>query len=385
VRALILLALVLAACSPAAEEPEIDTTLAPTTTSTITSTTSTLPPPEPIRPVWYLVSVTASLPDGLSTGLTAIPGVAAVSTARVGTLDMVESRDGNGDIVDEATASFRIPLEAQAFDPVDHSAYVPVAVARVLSTLDSGEVVLSQTSANLRGLRPDSEIELVDGTSLTVTAVVDDEWVGLAEVVVSHLDAVALGVTNERYAVVQFDGHRSDLEKAVGTLTESAVRIRSRDEVDVFRHADAVASQLSVKVQYGEFAYRPTGAGSIEIDPAWVDANIVREDLPLLGSIVCHAKFVDLLEQVVDRLVALGQTDAIDASFFKGCWNPRFIRERRDLSHHAWGAAADINFGNFDLATDPRLLAAMTAAGIRSGHTWTNPDPGHFEWFPQHS
>lgn len=220
---------------------------------------------------------------------------------------------------------------------------------------------------------------------MSVTAVVDDEWVGLAEVVVSDQDAEVLGVTNERYAVVQFDGPRSDFEQAVGALTESAVRIRSRDEVDVFRHADAVASQLSVKVRYGEFAYRPSGGGSIEIDPAWVDANIVREELPLLGSIVCHAKFMDLLEQVVDRLVALGQTDAIDASLFKGCWNPRFIRERRDLSHHAWGAAADINFGDFDLATDPRLLAAMTAAGIRSGHTWTNPGPGHFEWFPQHS
>jgi hypothetical protein len=298
---------------------------------------------------------------------------------------MVESRDAKGGIVDETTASFRIPLEAQAFNPADHSAYVPVAVARVLSTLDTGEVVLSQTSANLRDLGPNSEIGLVDGTSLRVTAVVDDEWVGLAEVVVSHQDAEDLGVTNERYAVVQFDGPRSDFEKAVGALTESAVRIRSRDEVDVFRHADAVASQLSVKDQYGEFAYRPNGGGSIEIDPAWVDANIVREELPLLGSVVCHAKFVDLLAQVVDRLIALGHADAIDASSYRGCWNPRFIRQRRDISHHAWGAAADINFGNFDLATDPRLLAAMTAAGIRSGHTWTNPDPGHFEWFPQHS
>jgi hypothetical protein len=78
--------------------------------------------------------------------------------------------------------------------------------------------------------------------------------------------------------------------------------------------------------------------------------------------------------------------DVIDRGAYKGCWNPRFIRNRTDLSHHAWGVATDINFGN-DLAgpgspTDPRLIEAMAALDILSGHAWTDPGPGHFEWFP---
>ena len=81
-----------------------------------------------------------------------------------------------------------------------------------------------------------------------------------------------------------------------------------------------------------------------------------------------------------------GHDDVIDPSAFKGCWNPRFIRQRTDLSHHAWGAAADINFGNSlegpGSPADPRLLEAMAALDILSGHAWTDPDPGHFEWFP---
>ena len=60
------------------------------------------------------------------------------------------------------------------------------------------------------------------------------------------------------------------------------------------------------------------------------------------------------------------------------------ITGRRDLSRHAWGIAADINFGN-DLdgpgsPVAPLLLSAMEFHGITSGHDWTTPGPGHFEW-----
>jgi hypothetical protein len=296
---------------------------------------------------------------------------------------MVRSRNSEGALVDEAPDGFLIPLEAQSFSTAKHSVYVPVSVGRLLLGLRTGEVLLSRTSAALRQLDLGSEIDLVDGTVLVVSGIVADEWVGAAEVVVAEGDAEALAVTNERYSVVRFDGHRQDLIQDVSSLTETAVRIRSRDEVDMFRHADAVASQLSVKVRYGEFAYRPSGGGEIEIDPAWVNENIVNEHIPLLGTFRCHKVFVAMLGDVMTTLEATDQHDAINASAFRGCWNPRFIRDRRDLSHHAWGAAADINFGDPDAATDPRLLAAMTAAGIRSGHTWSNPDPGHFEWFPE--
>ena len=93
-----------------------------------------------------------------------------------------------------------------------------------------------------------------------------------------------------------------------------------------------------------------------------------------------------MLSEVMSTLEGAGHLDVIDRAAYKGCWNPRFIRNRTDLSHHAWGVASDINFGN-DLAgpgspTDPRLIEAMAALDILSGHAWTDPDPGHFEWFP---
>ncbi|MGI9585383.1 MAG: hypothetical protein ACR2N7_07305 [Acidimicrobiia bacterium] len=384
-RALLLISLLLGSCTAAVESAEIveevqaPTTTALPTTTTIAPTTSS-PATDPAA--WYLVSVTGSLPDGFSDDLSSIEGILSVSTVRVGTINMLASRDPAGKPVDTAPEGFFVPLEAQSFRTVEHRAYVPVSVGRELMDLAHGEVLLSRTSAELRRLDPGSEIDIEDGRVLVVRDVVDDEWVGEAEIVVSERDAEALAVTNERYSVVRFRGSQAELAEGVATLTESNVRVRSRDEVDVFRHADAVPSQLKIKVRYGEFSYRPIDEATIEIDPAWVETNIVREAIPLLGTFRCHAVFLENLREAMTQLEAMGQGDAIDASSFRGCWNPRFIRNRSDLSHHAWGAAADINFGEDDLATDPRLLAAMTAASIRSGHTWSDPGPGHFEWFP---
>ena len=77
---------------------------------------------------------------------------------------------------------------------------------------------------------------------------------------------------------------------------------------------------------------------------------------------------------------------AIDPDAFFGCWNPRRIANTTRLSRHAFGAAADINFGNSldggpGSPVNDELLRRMAMAGITSGHDWSLPDPGHFEWF----
>ncbi len=396
-RTLILISLLLAACSPVTDATTTSTAVTETTSSTAT-TTATQPTAEPTAPQsipsttlpdprsWYLVSVTASLPDGLSDRLETIDGVDAVSTASVGTLNLLGAVDADGSVVDDAPTGFTIPLEAQSYDPPGRSGLVPLDVEQMLAGLEPGQAILSTTSAKIRNLGVGGELTLDDATTLVVIGVVADEWVGDAEVVVSTEDAQALGVTNERYSVVRFAGSRTDLERDANALVDASVRVRSRDEVDVFRHADAVASQLAVKARYGEFAYRPRRGDAIEIDPAWVDANILHEHIPLLGGITCHKDFVTMLRDVMTTLEAAGHANVIDVGAYKGCWNPRFIRSRTDLSHHAWGIAADINFGN-DLdgagsPADSTLVEAMSASNILSGHLWTDPGPGHFEWFP---
>jgi hypothetical protein len=361
----------------------------PTTTTPIAVPGTSVPTPTTTQPdprIWYLISVTATLPEGLSDGLGTIDGVDVVSTASVGTLNLVTSTDAEGVPVDAAPIGFTFPLEAQTFDPPGRSGFIPLDVEQLLTDLGQGEAILSTSSARLRKVGVGGMLRLEGGEELAVVAVIADEWVGDAEVVVSADDAEDLGVTNERYSVVRFNGSRTDLERNANALVDASVRVRAEDEVDVFRHADAVASQLAVKLRYGEFAYRPLRGDAIEIDPVWVEANILYEHIPLLGGITCHKDFVAMLLEAMTALEAAGHVDVIDPAAYKGCWNPRFIRQRTDLSHHAWGAAADINFGN-DLdgpgsPTDPGLLEAMAAIDVQSGHAWTDPDPGHFEWFP---
>ena len=367
---------------PADAEPFLP--LSPvTTTLGESSTTSTT---TPAADGWFVVSITAELWEGFASDLQSIDGVDHVSVVGVENIEMVETKDAAGAVVDRAPADFYIPLETHVIDAAAHAEYVPESVATLLLGLAPHQALLSESSAALRGLGRGSELLLADGSTITVAGVVADEWVGAAEVVVSTEGGAALGVERERYALVRFDGSRRELELALGEPAQGPVRVRRRDQVDVFRHADAVASQIAIKIMFGEFALRPTQGDFIEIDPAWLEANIVTVEFPLLGNDKCHRRFVAILTDVMRQLERAGQADAIDSSAYLGCWNSRFIRGRRDLSRHAWGAAADINFGNepdggSGSPTHPGLLAAMVERDVLSGHLWTDPGPGHFEWF----
>ena len=378
-------ALVLAACTAAADTSSDSLVPLLTTTTSVeapTTTSGASPPAEG----WYVVSITAELPEDFGAGLSSLEGVDQVSVVRVENIELVESRTAAGEAVDRAPEGFYVPLETHVIDAAAHGEYVPAPVADLLAGLGPGQAVLSGSSAAFRQVGDGAELVLKDGSTLTVAGVVADEWVGAGEVVVSPEGGAALAIERERYALVHFDGSRPELEAAVGELTDEPVRVRGRDEVDVFRHADAVASQIVIKEMFGEFAIKPTQGDFIEIDPEWLEANIVEVEMPLLGSDKCHRKFVAILTDVMNELERTGQADAIDPPSYLGCWNSRFIRGRKDLSRHAWGAAADINFGNETdggpgSPTNPALLEAMLARDVLSGHAWSDPDPGHFEWF----
>ena len=374
----------LVGCTDEAPPPSSIADQIPATTSTtLADTTTTTEDPDV---GWFVVSVTNALPDSLIAGLASLEGVDAGSVVLVENLPLAATATSEGSIVDEAPPGFSIPLEVHAIDAMAHAEYVPDAVAQLLMELGPDEAVLSESSAAFRRLDTGAKLLLEGERTLTVVGVVGDEWVGAAEAAVAIAGADALGIERARYAIVHFDGSAIGLERAADQLTDAVVRVRSRDDVDVFRHTDAVASQIAIKTMFGEFAFRPTGGDQIEIDPAWVEANIVEVEIPLLGNDKCHRRFVAMLREVMLGLEEAGLSEAIDPSAYLGCWNSRFIRRRSDLSRHAWGVAADINFGNEPggspgSPTHPALLDAMLELGIRSGHAWTNPGPGHFEWY----
>jgi hypothetical protein len=399
------LAIVAVSCSGAAEQSTVvSPTAAPTTaivppptspkqpTTTIgapiptagTSVTTTTAVPTPERAGWFVVWVTGWLPDGFTDDLRAIPGVDVVSEVWVGNAEVIATRDRKGEIVDEPPPGFVLPVELHAVDADAHAAFVPAEVAALVADLKPRDVLLGESSARLRRLGPGSTVTLSDGAVLRVAGVVPDRWVGAGEMLTTASDFSELGADRSRYAVVGYNGIKQELLLAANGITDLGMRVWAEDEVDVFRHADAVLPQVTIKLRFGEFAYRPLGRGRIEIDPDWVAAHIVTVDLPLIGTVQCHRDFIAALEIAMQAIAESNTPGVVTRGSDSGCFNQRFIAGRRDLSRHAWGVAIDINWGNSRDAVRspvaPELLAATAAAGITSGHDWINPDPGHFEW-----
>jgi hypothetical protein len=397
----LVLAVVLAACSgeiaphpgpdgpgavaPAPNQPT-------SSTSPIGTTTSASPEVPVVTTVDPFRTFVAWMPGGLvpefGDALADLPNVRAASLARTGTLHIVSSRDASGMSVDMPPGGYVIPVEAVVLDPTTFDAFLASESAAALQSLGPDELILSEASAELRRLGVGGKIQFEGDIELTVAAVLPDAVLGSTEVAVTSLDAFAADNTIARFAVIESTAGADELETALLARlpASSVVRVRSREpgRADASR---AVQPQVAIKQEFGEFAYRPPRRGTrVEIDPAWLEANIVVMDIPLLGQVRCHREYATRLAGVMQSLVDDDLQEVIDRSAFRGCWNPRYIAGTTRLSRHAFGVAADINFGNpLDggpgSPVHPELLARMAAAGITSGHAWSAPDPGHFEFY----
>lgn len=333
-----------------------------------TTTTTTIP--EPTFDT-YLIWASGGLPPGLAEGL-------------LGTFEEVTVV--KGDMVEMAgPETSLIPLDALAFDPETVGPFDPAAA---VSALASGQVVLSESSAELRGAGPSDEMSIGEAT-FQVAAVVPDAEVAAAEVIF-RADDPQLPVRTDRFVLVRTDLSRPEFEREVRALYDgpAPLRIRTSEETPWLRHGDAVLPQVYIKKALGEFSYTdPTGT-TFEQDPGFRQRWIVTADVPLLGQVTCHEAVVEMLTGAMDQLTDEGLGHLVDASGYRGCWNPRLIRsvsgEPSGLSRHSWGAAVDLNATTNPLGSagdqDERLVDAMEVWGFTWGGDWVVPDPMHFEY-----
>jgi hypothetical protein len=337
------------------------------TTTTAPGDTSTTE----LRALTYLVWATGGLPPGLGESLSEM--FDRVSIVRG---DPVELQLGEGEV---------IPLDALALDPISHAPFDP---GGSLSPLEPGTVVLGETSARVRDAAVGDRLT-VDGVSYQVAAVVPDDVVSAAEVVFSAADEFAPAIT-DRFALISSDLTRRDFEERVRALYDgpAPLRIRARGETPWLRHGDAVLPQIFIKEALGEFSYTGRAGASFSQNPEWVEANIVRVEVPLLGPVRCHRLVAEMLVGAMTQLVEEGLGHLIDPGGFAGCWNPRYIRAATGtpagVSRHAWGAAVDINAATNPVGStgtqDPRLVEIMADWGFTWGGQWLVPDPMHFEY-----
>ncbi|MGH2831046.1 MAG: M15 family metallopeptidase, partial [Actinomycetota bacterium] len=256
---------------------------------------------------------------------------------------------------------------------------------------------LHPDAAEFRGLGVGDSLDLAGAgrrTRLRIGAIVPDGRLTGNEVILSDATGRPLGVTETQALImaVRADAAaaaEARMTRAVGTFP-ARIRSTAPGPARPARPTGGVLSLLEVKQTFGEFWYRPRSGIRIEVDPAWVAANIVYARIPVLGVVQCNRKITPLLAGAMTELQRRGLASLVHS--YNGCWNPRMQTFDSDaLSRHAFGIAIDINAATngYDKTPtmDSRVVEVMERWGFTWGGRWTIPDGMHFEFaeFPDAS
>ena len=321
----------------------------------------------------------ARLPEGYVAAVEADDRVARSTVVRGEILELVETRNADGDVVDELPDGWWYPVEVLAFEP---ATYDDLLGYELLTGLAPDEALLSETSAEVRGLQAGDVLAFADGTEVRIAEVLPDELIGAAEVAVNV--AGPLEVTTEKYLLTRTghpDGHEALAQH--GTKDRQP-RLVPHGTTPVLRHAHGVLPQVQRKQHFGEFAMQDLAGRAIRPGQSWVDERITVASVPIIGRIQCHRALIEPVRAAMQELVDRGAEHVIDD--YAGCWAPRTSGTTGPLSSHAWGMSIDFNAQANPYGAEPNqpdiLVEVMADHGFLWGGDWDVPDAMHFEYAP---
>jgi hypothetical protein len=277
-------------------------------------------------------------------------------------------------------------LTAFAVDVDDFRPFTPEVTAQTVGVwerLVEGDVLVRHDVAHDLGLELGGTVILRtdEGTvPVRVGAFAANGAPPLTDLLVPRAVSALLGVTSTNTLVVTADGTAPrELGDRLRAATGGTVQL-----------LEAPAPQRSAPRTTGSvtlepFSYTSRGDGTIRIDPAWVQRNIVTIELPRLGSTRCHRAMAPQLLQALREVQEAGLYDHFERDQFAGCFLPRHIlwNPGRGLSMHAWGLAIDFNavdnaYGKRPVM-DPRIVRIFERWGFEWGGDWSTPDGMHFQ------
>ncbi len=347
----------------------------------------------PEAPETFLTWTPGGLPPGFRQRVGSLPGIDRAVVVASDTVWMTRSYSAQGEVVDDPPEGFRIPIEVAAVNPRDYTPFLPPADRAVVIALGQREGtpqgILGASSARLRGLGPGALLRF-GGVRVQVAAVLPDELVGAHELMVSRDVGREVGITTDRYALLQPSGHPTDrqLTKEVRSILPPGlpVRVRAPGDTPYFRQGDAVLPPVQIKMLFGEFAAKPDPGrpGYLLIDPAWERAHIATQRVPLLGPVTCNVALFPQIRGAIEQLIADGLAGAVHS--YSGCYASRYANRdpSQAISHHTWGIALDVNVPENPYGAppnqDPRMVAVFEEWGFIWGGTFVLPDGMHFEY-----
>jgi hypothetical protein len=310
----------------------------------------------------------------------------AVSDATVlgrGVALLRRTRDARGRVAQRLRAGYAIPLDAIAVDPRRYARTVPPEARSAFARLRRGTTVISQTEGGLRRVGAGGVLELADGRRMRVAAVVDDAVLRDAEVAVAEGDPRVPPLRSTVVVALRTPITLRELIRR--TERGAAARILPGGPLPPAGPVGP-ARPGHLKVQFGEPAVGlPYGTDWVRLSPAFVGRYIVVRRVPILGSVTCHRAVIGPLRAAFGELVRRGLAGLVDPGDYAGCYAPRRIQPRGQLSLHAWGLAVDLNASRNPFRgrshQDRRLVRVMERHGFTWGGRWpTRRDPMHFEY-----
>ncbi len=345
----------------------------------------TVHPDAPVVYAWQSGGLQPGVLEAIVEGATIAGG--SVSLTHLGTLGVHEFRR-EGVPYQSANAGWQVGFTARAVPTATAAIFHGGDVAR---SLERGDVVLSERSAALRGARVGDTVVFSGWDNRLherrIGAIVPDRRVASSELTFGDGDAASFGFVRPASIWITGVSNLAVLENALIALAATEPWVnwsRSWDPAG----RDSTLPTIRLKELLGEFEYRVGSSVFIEIDPAWVGANIVRAELPILGRWRCHRAVLPDLVGALAQIEAEGLAHLIDVRDSRngGCWVARRIRGASGgaLSRHAWGLAVDINPSTNAWGAVPtmdlRIVEIFREHGFAWGGTWTRPDGMHFEW-----
>jgi hypothetical protein len=339
----------------------------------------------------YLAWVPGGLPPGFIAGAAKLHEFDRVTAVLQDTVWMTRSVDATGKVVD-SPAPYFIPIDAAGIEPARFGSFLPKPYRAAVADLGPRQGILSETSATLRRIGVGGSLSFHGGT-VKIVAVLPDVLVGAQELVVDAPTARAIGVRHPRYLLMNAkpgaspndDQLRSQLLPLLPAgMQYPVVQVRAPGETTYLHSADLVLPQENIKRRFGEWAGRPGSGGFLKIDPNWVGKNIVTTSVPILGRVTCNRRLIPPLKAAMHQLASQGQASAVHD--YEGCYVAKFLLNdpTASISHHAWGAAIDINAAGSPYGAVPvqsrALIKAMEQQGFVWGGRFIIPDGHHFEY-----